>query len=337
MFSAKGQEVHDYYSVVTGGFILAFGVIGLALNSNIFVFFFRYVPENPFESYSTLKKIFLNLSFIDTLLSLSACFVRGPGYIWPHEIYGATENGTASLQCKVLSVGAVWFLSNQNLYGILPFSLICAFGVKDKHLWVLFISCWAVPLLEIIVIVVALNTNSLDLFYSDTYRRCILDGDWAKAVDYLNLALFGILPLLVHVTVLTKLFWGCRCQCHARVKTGLLVIIPFIITWLPYLILYQGMDKAGQEYTLIYIFFYFSIVYNPIIYGYWKYGLQIFKEGCCKECCYEVKEEPSSITPVHIDQVSSLTDGDTDRMERSRPQPAQGGKVDVMERLSEMT
>ena len=77
-----------------------------------------------------------------------------------------------------------------------------------------------------------------------------------------------------------------------------------LVTWLPYGVVYGFMrlTPSGSK-ALVYIFFYFSIVSNPIIYGFALYKCDIFREGC-SECCFgeesEVPVEPDNPSPAGV-------------------------------------
>ena len=134
---------------------------------------------------------------------------------------------------------------------------------------------------------------------------------------------------------------------RARLVSGALVVFTALVTWLPYGVVYGFMrlTPSGSK-ALVYIFFYFSIVSNPIIYGFALYKCDIFREGC-SECCFGEESEvepnpqpagfaPRVVEPRSFTDLGSATSDITDSVTRDggTHQPQFQDRVQVLSNSS---
>ncbi|KAL5269433.1 hypothetical protein ACHWQZ_G003047 [Mnemiopsis leidyi] len=296
---------HDKYTLATGCCVMLLGFVGLFLNSNTLFYFLKFNTRGEAHR-KRLKAVLVNMSLVDILLSIAAAGIRGPGFIWPSIIYGEGSEEIGTTRCKVLSIISTWLLSDLNMLAIIPISCICVFLPSKKSLRMIISLCWILPVIEAILLIVGIEEGYLTSRYTDTYRKCSIHGaeettfNWEGLVDYFNMVVFNILPLVLHAGIWISLCCRDSHMSRARLVSGALVVLTALVTWLPYGIVYGFMrfTPSGPK-ALVYIFFYFSIVSNPIIYGFALYKCDIFREGCSECCCKEESEvEPTLPQPV---------------------------------------
>ena len=285
------------------------------------------------------------MSLVDILLSIAAAAVRGPGFIWPSVIYGeATSSDVGTTRCKVLSVISTWLLSDLNMLAIVPISCICVFLPSKRVLRLIIAACWVLPIIEAILLIVGIEEGYLNSRYTDTYRKCSIHNaadatyNWESLVDYFNTVVFNILPLVIHAGIWVSLCCKDPQMSPRKRLSGALVVITALVTWLPYGIVYGILryTPSGAK-ALVYIFFYMSIVTNPIIYGFVMYKCDIFKKGGSECCCGERSEaEPSFPTPARVDDPRSFTDirSGTDTMKSTTDSATRdGGRPQFQDRV----
>ncbi|XP_063683997.1 uncharacterized protein LOC134818405 [Bolinopsis microptera] len=307
---------HDLYTLVTGICVIFLGVVGLFLNSNTLAFFLKYNHRGEAHR-KRFKTVLVNMSVVDILLSLAAATIRGPGFIWPSVIYGeATSSDVGTVRCKVLSIISSWLLSDLNMLAIIPISCICVFLPTNRVLRVIIAICWVLPIIEAILLIVGIEEHYLDSRYTDTYRKCSIHNaaetsfNWEGLVDYFNMVIFSILPLFIHSGIWISLCCKEPRMSRGKRLSGALVVTTALVTWLPYGIIYGILryTPSGPK-ALVYIFFYLSIVTNPIIYGFLMYKCDIFREGCSDCCCGEDSDaQPSYSEPARVVEPKSFTD-----------------------------
>ena len=257
------------------------------------------------------------MSIVDILLSLAAATIRGPGFIWPSVIYGeATTLGTGTFRCTFFSVISSWLLSDLNTLAIIPISCICVFLPSEKQMRGIIATVWCLPLIELVLLILGIEGGYLNSHYTTSYHKCsihLADGttfNWENLVDYFNMIIFNILPLLIHVGIWSALCFKEPRMTRGKRLSGALVVMTALVTWLPYAIVHGILRyDTSEEKSLVYIFFYLSIVTNPIIYGFLMYKCDIFREGSSK-CCYEEASEaqPSYSEPARVVEPKSFTD-----------------------------
>ena len=171
------------------------------------------------------------------------------------------------------------------------------------------------------MLIVGIEQGHLNSYYTESYYKCTIhlaEGsrlNWENLVDYFNMIVFNILPLIVHICIWVSLCCKESRLSRAKFLSGALVVLTALVTWLPYAIVHGILryDTDGEK-SLVYIFFYLSVVTNPVIYGFMMYKWDIFREGCSKCCVDEGAEsEPSQPTPakhVALEQ-KSFTDIET--------------------------
>ncbi|XP_063684236.1 uncharacterized protein LOC134818551 [Bolinopsis microptera] len=281
------------------------------------------------------------MSVVDILLSLAAATIRGPGFIWPSVIYGeATTLGTGTVRCTFFSVISSWLLSDLNTLAIIPISCICVFLPSEKQMRGIIAAVWCLPLIELILLIVGIEGGYLNSHYTTSYHKCsihLADGkmfNWENLVDYFNMIIFNILPLLIHVGIWSALCFKEPRMTRGKRLSGALVVTTALVTWLPYGIVHGILRyDTSEEKSLVYIFFYLSIVTNPIIYGFLMYKCDIFREGCSDCCCGEDSEaQPSYSEPARVVEPKSFTDivSATHSMTDTVTSPLCQGRVAIM-------
>eukprot|EP00116_Pleurobrachia_bachei_P008184 sb/3468446/ len=223
---------------------------------------------------------------------MSALFIRGPGMIWPETIY--KYDPESPLQCQALSLTSSWFLSDLNILSIVPVSLLwmlnslrsprVLLGVR-----VAVVICWILPIVELVILSVAVSNDFLTTEFSQEYKRCWVgygNDSWTNFVDNFNMTVFNILPLLLHIVFWSVTLFRIReAETFSKnLKKAGFVISAALVTWLPYFIVYAIMRKYPVEgYSLVLVAFYISIITNPIFITWDKLA---FRRGCI-QCCQD--------------------------------------------------
>ena len=289
--------------------------MGLFLNISTFTFFLKYDHRGE-KHRKRFKTVLVNLSFVDILLSIAAAAIRGPGFIWPSVIYGeASSLGTGTFRCTFFSVVSTWLLSDLNTFAIIPISCICVFLPSEKQLRAIIAAVWLLPFIEVVLLVIGIEQGYLNSHYTESFYKCsihVAEGNafnWENLVDYFNMVIFNILPLVVHISIWVSLNCKEPRMSPGKRLSGALVVATALVTWLPYGIVYGVFryDTLGTR-SLVFVFFYLSVVTNPLIYGFLMYKCGIFKEGC-SSCCHEVVSDapPGFHGPVKAEDRTSFT------------------------------
>jgi len=226
---------------------------------------------------------FINLAVVDLLLSISSACIRGPGFVDPVFIWGSNvaKSGGFSKWCEAGTL-ITWFISDLSLLGVIPLSFMFVFlyvpflSLTKLSLLVCIISCWCVPVLEMMFILSSIAQKKIIVQYEDVFRRCTLRGEYSRYLDKENASVFFAIPLGIHIISWSLIiFYVCRVgngyqdkQWWKFLKTGVIVVVTFTFTWLPYFIavVWQTMEPDGW-FTFVYCFLYSSVILNPLVYG----------------------------------------------------------------------